>query len=537
MSVSASVDGAASALPGEDEGQIGEGSRVAGRYRLVERLETRGGSVVWKAIDEVLARPVTMITLAPGSQCARDVMAAARAAARARDPRLSRVFDANDQAPPVHVVTEWPSGVSLGDLVAAGPLEPWRAARMITEAAQALAAAHEDGLAHLCLVPGSLRCGAQGEVTITGLAIDAALFGTRASDRAQADTSGLARLLYAALTGYWPGPEQTGLPAAPRPAGRVACASQLRPGIPASIGRVMCRALDGQARGDQPPISSPACLAAELAAITPPGPPLAGQPGALLAGAPSPVLTATLPMSPLPFLSVPVQPPVPPITRTGTAAPPAAVAGRAAQPAGRPEWTKRRRPRWGKPAVAALTLVVLAAGGWLLLRQLTASHHPGTAAGGAHGAASVVTVTPARAVAFGPAGAADGDNPQLAHLAIDDSAATSWQTDWYTTAVFGDLQDGTGLLLDLGHPVAVTQALITLGSTTGADLQLRAGNVPVLDSLRPVARAANAGGVVRLRLSSPRRARYLLIWFTKLPPDGSGTFQADIYQVRLQARG
>jgi hypothetical protein len=308
MRASASAGGAASALPGGGGGWIGEGSWVADRYRLVERQGVRGGSVAWKAVDEVLARPVTVFTLAPGSRYAKEIMTAARAAARVSDSRLSRIFDANDQAFPVHVVTEWPSGVRLAELVAAGPLEPWRAARMIAEAAQAMAAAHEDGLAHLCLAPDSLWCGVQEEVKITGLEVDAALFGTRASDPAQTDTRGLGRLLYAALTGYWPGPGQAVLPPAPRSGGRVCRPGQVRPGIPASLDRVTCRALHGEARSDQPPITGPASLAAELAAITPPAPPPACQPdpllagqrtlGDLLPGEPGQVVTATLPFSP-----------------------------------------------------------------------------------------------------------------------------------------------------------------------------------------------------------------------------------------------
>lgn len=531
-----SAGGVASALPGGGAGWLGEGSWVADRYRLVEELGQRGGSVAWKAADQVLTRPVTVFTLAPGSRCARDVMAAARAAARVNDPRLARIFDANDAAFPVHVVTEWPSGVRLAELVAMGPLEPWRAARMIAEAAQAVAAAHEGGLAHLCLAPDSLWCGVQGEVKITGLEIDAALFGTRASDPAETDTRGLARLLYAALTGYWPGPEPTGLPPAPRSGGRVCCPRQVRPGIPASLDRVACRALRGEARGDQPPITSPASLAAELAAITPPGPPIDGQQGHLPAGEPGHVATATLPLSPLslppPFLATPAQPPVPPVTRADSATPVTARAGQASQPSGRRWAAGPRRRLWRALTVILLTLAVLAGAG-LLIRELTTSHHSGTGTGGAHSAAPVVTITPVRAAAFGPAGETAGDNPQLAHLAIDASTATSWHTDWYTTAAFGNLQDATGLLLDLGHPATVAQADITLGSAAGADLQLRTGNVPRLASLRPVARVTDLGGAVRLRLSKPAHARYLLIWFTRLPPDASGTFQASVYQVRL----
>ena len=39
---------------------------LAGRYRLEERLSDQGGSSVWKATDESLARTVTIRTFAPG---------------------------------------------------------------------------------------------------------------------------------------------------------------------------------------------------------------------------------------------------------------------------------------------------------------------------------------------------------------------------------------------------------------------------------------------------------------------------------------
>jgi hypothetical protein len=44
------------------------------------------------------------------------------------------------------------------------------------------------------------------------------------------------------------------------------------------------------------------------------------------------------------------------------------------------------------------------------------------------------------------------------------------------------------------------------------------------------------GGWVRMRFRGPVPARYLLIWFTKLPPDPSGTFQASVFEVSLQGR-
>ena len=151
-------------------------------------------------------------------------------------------------------------------------------------------------------------------------------------------------------------------------------------------------------------------------------------------------------------------------------------------------------------------------------------------------AAPAQALTPASAAAFGPYGSGQGDSPQLAHLAIDRSPATAWHTDWYTTARFGNLYPGTGLLVDMGHPVTITAARITLGSARGADIQLRIGATPSLADLPAVARATGAAGVVDLRPATPAQGRYVLIWFTGLPRDPAGTFQASVYDLRLDGR-
>ena len=152
----------------------------------------------------------------------------------------------------------------------------------------------------------------------------------------------------------------------------------------------------------------------------------------------------------------------------------------------------------------------------------------------------VTELTPVGAAAFGPGGTSDGDNPQGASLALSGDPATPWQTDWYTTARFGTLQagtgllqPGTGLLLDLGRTVTAASVSIRLGNMPGADLQVRAGTA--LADLHAVASAADAGGAVRLRLASHPHARYVLIWFTLLPPDAAGTYQADVSSVTVTA--
>jgi len=145
-------------------------------------------------------------------------------------------------------------------------------------------------------------------------------------------------------------------------------------------------------------------------------------------------------------------------------------------------------------------------------------------------------LAPVSVTAIGPAGPGSGDNPQAASMAIDASTTTAWVSNWYRTPEFGGLQAGTGLLVDMGRTVRATRVQITLGSARGADLQVLTGNVPALTQQRLQASASDAGGTVRLTLARPERARYLVVWFTLLPPDSSGTFQVSVYGIKIFGR-
>ena len=218
---------------------------------------------------------------------------------------------------------------------------------------------------------------------------------------------------------------------------------------------------------------------------------------------------------------------------------------------------RKRRLRPGWVAVLVLVLAWLGAAAYDLgaglphvasaapsPRAHPVTHCPARAAGRASSAPKTATsgavpagpLGPVSAAAFGPSGTGQGDGPQLAPLAIDGNAATAWHTDRYATARFGDLYAGTGLLLDLGRPVTITAARITLGPVHGASFGLRVGAAPLLAALPPVAHAAGAGGVVYLRLTTPAHGRYVLIWFTSLPRDPAGTFQASVYDIRLEGQ-
>jgi hypothetical protein len=148
----------------------------------------------------------------------------------------------------------------------------------------------------------------------------------------------------------------------------------------------------------------------------------------------------------------------------------------------------------------------------------------------------VQNLQPVSATAFGAFGR-PGDNPQGAGLAVDGRLRTGWHTDWYTTPRFGNLYPGTGLLLDMGHRVTVDRVRVRLGPVPGAHFQIRVGSARDLAGLPVAARSAGPGGVIRLPLASPARGRYVLVWFTQLPRDAAGTFQARVFNVVVRGRG
>ncbi|HXC83917.1 MAG TPA: helix-turn-helix domain-containing protein [Trebonia sp.] len=240
-------------------------------------------------------------------------------------------------------------------------------------------------------------------------------------------------------------------------------------------------------------------------------------------------------------------------------------------------WRARTRSRRWVTGVAILVVIALAVAGFAgsrivsHLRQHNAAGNaatvqqqkaanqpsPGTSAKGKPAPAKASKPTPAKkpkthaarkapralpvtwlpiklAMAFGPDGTADGDNPQSAQFAITDGAPSPWQTDWYASPRFGLLKSGTGLLLDMGRTVTITSMLIDLSLYRGADLQIRLGGTP--SDLRVAARADDVGGTVRLKLSSARQARYVLIWFTLLPPNGAGMYQESVSRVVVNGR-
>jgi hypothetical protein len=501
------------------------GDVLAGRYRLEDAVVEpqsgpADGTSLWRAVDDVLERPVAVKAMAAtgraGAASAQPFLHAAGLASTLAHPGLARVYDAAleerrigpRRADVAYVVSEWVDGRPLSEVLAEGPFDVAEAVDLAVQACEAVAAAHARGTAHGRLHLGNLlltdpRPGSPaGRVVVTDAAVAAAVDGVDSTlpgdgSLVADDTRDLAAITYALLTGRWPAdatPQPAvGVPAAPGKDRRTYSPRQVRAGLPRELDAVVTRALAARVPGAPGGPSEPRALAAALE-----------QAGRIAAPAPS---------TPLP---------------QGDPGPP---------------------PRWRRalPYVASVAFVAAFASGTYALGKAI-GELPGQAGSdletltqptpqSSPGAAKLVKIPlDAEGVTvrdFDPQGD-KAERPAEVGNAFDGDVTTSWLTSRYKSATFGGLgKQGVGLLVDLGasSPVARVDVALTTG---GGDVEVLVGDTEPKDAtdLRRVARKEDARDVVRLGLPAGTRARWVLIWLTRLPEE-SGGFREGIDELVL----
>jgi hypothetical protein len=250
---------------------ISAGTVLGGRYRLEDLLSEHDGARFWRATDTVLARSVAVHALSSSDPRAVGVLEAARRSARVTDPHFLRVLDCDDVDGLTWVINEWGEGASLDIMLERSTLPPTRAAWLTREVAEAIAAAHADGLHHGRLNPESVLVTDSGSVKIIGFVVNAAFEGPAPVHPAygvigprEADVIDLAGILYAALTGRWPGIAPSAVPRAPRDGRRPLRPRQVRAGVPRTLDAICDRVLHKEASQHALPIETAHEIAAAL---------------------------------------------------------------------------------------------------------------------------------------------------------------------------------------------------------------------------------------------------------------------------------
>jgi serine/threonine protein kinase/tetratricopeptide (TPR) repeat protein len=148
---------------------------AVGPYHIIRQLGAGGMGVVWLAEDTRLHRKVALKTVksaeADTTEGRQRLMREARAAAALNHPHIATVHDVLDVDGKVIVVFEYVEGDSLAARLNRGRLTINEAVEIAWQLADALAAAHAQGVIHRDLKPGNVVLGPDGRAKVLDFGI------------------------------------------------------------------------------------------------------------------------------------------------------------------------------------------------------------------------------------------------------------------------------------------------------------------------------------------------------------------------------
>ncbi|WP_262851349.1 protein kinase family protein [Mumia quercus] len=517
---------------------LSSGTLLSGRYRLDDLIKESGGAVTWKAYDTVLDRNVGIQALRADDRRATAFVLAAGRSTAVSDPRFLRVLDiVEDDHGHTYLVREWARAVSLDHVLGPSTLTNARSTTVALELADAFAHAHDAGVYHRHLRPATVLLKENGGIRIIGLATDHALRSAHHDvDDAdvgyaeQLDVEALGKILYACLTGRYPGGDELLAPA-PREHGRILRPRQVRAGVSHDVDTICDRILGRPPRHHRPPLRTARDVALELAItgeeepldpdVTPGSSPdlFRHDPVRTGAGEPPPAVN---PPKPRPAALAP--PPPTPIER------------------GISKVVRSTKGERGLIWIALAVIVVLAAVLTFILGRVSAPSDPTTRATEppAEASRAVVDLGIKSVEAFDPPPDGDGqESPNTVEFATDGDPSTSWITmEYYRRNDLGGLKDGVGLLLDLGRPRDVTAMQVLFGAApTSFRVYAAPGrNQPPTEvsQMERVGGYADAPTGASVSFSQPVKTRYLLLWLTRLPERENDIFQGVVSEVTVR---
>jgi serine/threonine protein kinase len=144
----------------------------SGRYRLDSIIAEGGFAQVWKATDLELKRVVAVKIPKPSRlESSTAFLAEAQRVARLKHDRIVAVHDVGREKDACFIVSEYVEGGSLKSILAKGPLSVQQTLSWMTDIAEALQYAHDNGIIHRDIKPANILIDHHNRATLADFGI------------------------------------------------------------------------------------------------------------------------------------------------------------------------------------------------------------------------------------------------------------------------------------------------------------------------------------------------------------------------------
>ncbi len=156
------------------------GMILGGRYQVLERIGGGGMAIVYRGLDVLLHRPVSIKTLRAeymgDAEFVRRFKREAQAAASLSHPNVVNIYDVGQEDEAQYIVMEYVDGKTLKQVIdERAPLPVGEAVQIAHQIADALSHAHEHNIIHRDVKPHNILISRQGRVKVTDFGIARAI--------------------------------------------------------------------------------------------------------------------------------------------------------------------------------------------------------------------------------------------------------------------------------------------------------------------------------------------------------------------------